>query len=503
MRLERVKNTKRNILVGETDKIVGILLPFIVRTMIIHVMGAEYLGLTSLFYSILQMLNLMDMGFGSSIIYSMYKPIAENDEKTISALMRFYSKVYRVIGLSMLGVGIALLPFLPHLIKGEPPEDINIYILYLIFVGNSVLNCLLFPNRKALFTAYQRDDVSGVMHIITQVLMYATQMIAVMLSKDYYLYILTIPASTVIYSVLCAISGRKMFGTYSKGEKLPEDVYKNIRKQVVGLMVRKIASYSRNAFDSMFVSAYLGLAINGIYGNYYYVMDAIVMVLAVLKTSMAGGVGNSIAMETVEKNNVDMTTFNFLFMTISGWCAICLLCLYQPFMKIWVGEALSLPMYMALTFSIYFYILKMADIRTLYAESVGIWWQGRYLSVIEAVMNILLNWLFIKFMGLFGIVLATMISYFIFNFIGGAILLYKYYFKNVSIKDYFVQHAIYLFVTCIIAVPTFFVSEMIKVDGIPGLILKALICVFIPGIMYLLIYCRTENFKKAVKLIKL
>ena len=99
MRLNRFENTKRNIVVGEIDKVFGILLPFIVRTMIIHIIGAEYLGLTGLFYSIVQMLNLTEMGFGTAIVYSMYKPIAENDEKTIHALLAFYSKIYRLVGI--------------------------------------------------------------------------------------------------------------------------------------------------------------------------------------------------------------------------------------------------------------------------------------------------------------------------------------------------------------------------------------------------------------------
>ena len=130
MRLSRSKNAKRNILVGEIDRVTGIILPFIVRTMILHIMGTQYLGLTSLFYSILQMLNLMEMGFGTAIVYSMYKPIAENDTKTINALLAFYRKVYIVVGTLVAIIGIGLMPFLPYLIKDKVPSDINIYYLF-------------------------------------------------------------------------------------------------------------------------------------------------------------------------------------------------------------------------------------------------------------------------------------------------------------------------------------------------------------------------------------
>ena len=502
MRLERSRNTKRNILVGETDKLAGILLPFIVRTMIIHQMGASYLGLTGLFYSIIQMLNLSEMGFGMAITFSMYKPIAANDEKTINALLKFYARVYRIVGLVTGTAGLMVLYFLPALIRSEPPKDINIYLLYLIYLFDACLNCFLFPERKALLAAHQRDDVSGFIHIFTQTAMYLLQMIFICLARDFYLYALTVPLTTAAYSLLCARWSKQLMPQYHREGELDPEAYRGIKKQVIGLMVRKVATLSRNAFDSMFVSAYLGLEATAVYGNYYYVMDAVVMILAVMKTSMAGGVGNSIALDSVEKNLGDMNTINFLFMWISGWCAVCLLCLYQPFMELWAGHDMMLPSVYALLFSVYFYLLKMGDIRTLYAESVGLWWQARYLSVAEALANLILNWLLIRFWGLGGIILATMISYFIFNFVGGAVILFHGYFPMDRIGAYFLSHLKYLLVTAAVAAVTFGIVSLSGLVGLAGLMVKGLLCVLVPGILYLLIYHRTPEFKRAEPMLR-
>ena len=502
MRLKRIENTKRNIVTGEIDRFLGILLPFIVRTMMIHLMGAEYLGLTSLYYSILQMLNMAEMGFGAAIVYSMYKPIAENDTTTINALLKFYRTVYRVVGIVVTVVGIAIVPLLPHLIKDKAPEDVNIYIVYAIFLSNNFLNCFIYPNRRALISAFQREDLNLRMHIVVQLMMYGLQILFLILAGGYYLYVLTIPFLTVTYALLCNHQFKKYFGEYTEEGSLNTEVREAIKKQVAGLTVRRLAMYSRDTFDSMFVSAYLGLGINAIYGNYYYVMDSIVMVMAVIRSSMAGGVGNSIAMDSESKNIKDMHRINFLFMVASGWCTACLLCLYQPFMGIWVGEKMKLPFYMAIIFSAYFYILKMGDIRSLYAESVGIWWQGRYLAVFEAIANILLNWIFIKNFGLFGIVLATLISYFIFNFIGGAFILYKYYFKHEKISEYFLKEAKYLIITAGICVITYFITSYIPDKGILLFIVKGIVCAIVPFILYVLIYIRSKEFKETVPLLK-
>ncbi len=502
MKINRSENTKRNIIVGEIDKISGILLPFIVRTMILHLIGAEYLGLTSLFYSILQMLNLTEMGFGAAIVYSMYLPIAQNDTGTINALLSFYKKTYRIIGIAVTVIGLALIPLLPKLISGSVPADINIYYLYLIYLANTSVGFFLYPERKALLTAHQRDDIGGQVHIVTQLGMYVAQAVMILLTRDYYLYALMMPISTVVYSLLCARRTGKQYPAYTGGGRLDPEKYRGIRQQVIGLTIRKLAVLSRNSFDSIFISAFLGLTATAIYTNYYYIMDSVVVIVAVVKTSMAGGVGNSLATESLEKNLRDMHKINFLFMWISGWCTVCLLCLYQPFMRLWAGEDMTLSFGIAVMFSAYFYLLKMSDIRTLYSESAGIWWEARYISVAEAAANLILNWIFVRCMGLTGIILATMISYFVFNFICGAVILFRSYFVEGGFADLMLSHLRYALVTAAVAALTYAVTGFVPLSGIAGLLIKAAICLILPNAVYYLVYFKTKDFEESKPLLK-
>ena len=161
-----------------------------------------------------------------------------------------------------------------------------------------------------------------------------------------------------------------------------------------------------------------------------------------------------------------------------------------------------MPMYMAVVFAVYFYVLKMSDIRALYSESVGIWWQGRYLSIMEALANLILNALFVIWMGVFGIVLATLVSYFIFNFIGGAVILYQYYFKDFQLRGYFLSHVRYGMVTALVAGVSYGITTLVSFDGILELVVKAVICIVIPGILYYLCYFKTYDYKDSVFLVK-
>ena len=93
----RTKNAVRNIIWGVIERIAALLIPFICRTVFIKILGAEYLGLGSLFTSILSVLSISELGFGTAIVFSMYKPIAEEDNDTICALLNAYRKIYKIV----------------------------------------------------------------------------------------------------------------------------------------------------------------------------------------------------------------------------------------------------------------------------------------------------------------------------------------------------------------------------------------------------------------------
>ncbi len=140
MELNRSENAKKGVIAGIINRVVATFFPFLIRTAMIHKMGVEYLGLNSLFTSILTVLSLSELGFSSAIIYSMYRPLAENDTDTVNALLFFYRKVYRVIGVVITALGLGIIPILHLFIKDEVPKDINIYIIYLIFLSNTVIS---------------------------------------------------------------------------------------------------------------------------------------------------------------------------------------------------------------------------------------------------------------------------------------------------------------------------------------------------------------------------
>ena len=131
--MDKVQTAKRNIFWGLLNKFTLVIAPFMMRTAVVYSIGSNYLGLDSLYTSILQMLNIAELGFSSALVFSMYKPLADNDIEEVCALLNLYKTVYRIVGLVVLCLGMIVIPFLPSLIKSDTPKDINIYYLYMFF----------------------------------------------------------------------------------------------------------------------------------------------------------------------------------------------------------------------------------------------------------------------------------------------------------------------------------------------------------------------------------
>lgn len=491
-------NAKRNMIYGILNKIIILFLPFVVRTVMIKVLGAEYLGLNSLFSSILQVLNLAELGFSSAIVYSMYKPIAENDVDTICALLNLYKKIYRIIGIIILIAGLLILPFLEYLINGNVPSDVNIYIIFILYLVNTVVSYLLFGYKSSLPNAFQRVDIINNVYSISQILSSLAQIILLILIKNYYIYIIILPITSIVNNVMVSIIVDKKYPEYCCRGEVSQTIKKDIKVKVAGLMINKICQTTRNALDSICASMFLGLVATAMYNNYFYIITALNSFFSIISSSIIAGIGNSIVVDTTEKNYNDMKKINFIYMWISGWSAITLLILYQPFMELWVGKELMLPFSAVFLFTLYYYILKMGDIRAVYSDAAGLWWENRYRAIIESVANVVLNVLLARIWGVQGIIAATIISLFVINFGFGSQIVFNHYFKNGKIWRYYGDHFKYLAVTMLIGAITYEICSKITGNLIQILILKGLLCIIIPNILYILIYCRTKDFNDSM-----
>lgn len=492
--MNKILNTKRNIIWGMTNQFIALGFPFIIRTVILRTLGAEYLGLNSLFTSIIQVLNLAELGFSSAIVYSLYKPIAEENVDEIRAILCFFRKVYKIIGCGIFVVGMILCPFLPHLIKGTPPDDVNIYILYIMYLVNTSVSYILFSYEECILLAHQRNDLSSKRNIIIKFMLYTLQIITLLSVKSYYLYVLMLPLTTIINDIIIHVVVKKNYPQYYACGDLNDTVKMKIKEQVSGLMIIKIAALTRNSFDNIIMSSFIGLTIVGFYGNYYYIMSSVQTVMLILLSSIQAAIGNNIATKSVEVNYREFRMISFGYVWLASWATICMIVFYQPFITLWVGKESLLPYAMVYLMALYFYFLTMGDVPNLYIDGTGIWWHFNLKSIVEAVSNLFLNIVLVKCFGIFGIVIATIITRFLFGIVWGNALLFRYYFGKNKIKSYYTDYIQYF---CVVFLSAFLIHVINKILAVPQntlSIIHVIECILIPNSMFLIFYYKTKRY---------
>ena len=385
----RRKNALRNMLFGVMLKVYQIIVPFFLRTALIYFMGMEYVGLNSLFTSILQVLNLAELGVGSAMIFSIYKPLAENNTEKTCALTALYRKYYRIIG-GIIGVsGILLTPFVPFLVKGDIPESINIYVLYWLNLGGTVLSYWLFAYKNSILQASQRNDVISKIMLLTNTFQYSLQFMAVCALKNYYLYVMILLFSQALTNIITAVVADKIYPDYKPKGQLDEVTIKSINQRIKDLFTAKLGYVTVNFADNIVISAFMGLTVLGVYQNYYFIMSAVMGFVMIIYNACTAGIGNSLITETKEKNFSDLQTLSFIICWLSGWCSSCFICLYQPFMEIWTGNLLSDGE--VLLFGIYFYVYEVNQLLNTYKDASGIWHKDRFRPLTVSAVNLCLN----------------------------------------------------------------------------------------------------------------
>ena len=334
MKINRTKNARNSIVVGLILRIYQTVVPFVMRTVMIYCMGVEYLGLKSLFSSILHILNLAELGVGSAMVFSMYKPIAQDDTDKICALMKLYRMYYRIIGVVILVVGLLCTPFIPRLISGSVPAELNIYWLYLLNLAATVLTYWLFAYRNCLLQAHQRMDVVSGITLVSNTLQFLLQFVILIWMRDYYLYVMALLLGTVVNNVLTALITVKMYPQYRPYGTLEHAEVKIIGGKIRDLFSSKIGTVVLHHADTVVISSFLGLSVLAVYHNYYFIMNAVVAVIEMMISSIMAGLGNSLITESKKKNEDDLMKISFLYLWLGGVCCCCFLGMYQPFMEI-------------------------------------------------------------------------------------------------------------------------------------------------------------------------
>ncbi len=489
----RTSNSIRNIKVTIVCQIFGIILNLVSRYIFVRILTAEYLGLSGLFTNILTVLSMTDLGFGTAMSYQLYKPISEKKVKKIKGLMLLYRKIYTIIGLSIIFLGVCTIPIYPMLINNLPDIK-NLDLIYMLFVINSAIT-YFFSYKRILLISDQKKYIDIIYKYFFMFLLNILQIIGLIITHNYIAYLIIQIITTCLENISISIKINKLYPYLkdNKNVKINKKDKKELFTSVKYLFFHKFGGIVLNSTDNIVTSKYIGLVVVGLYSNYYLIFNALHGMISQLYNSVVASIGNL----NVETNRKKMTnTFNKMFFVnfwIYHFTSISLLFLINPFIVIWLGEDYLLSTFTVIILVINYYIFGMRKTAMSFRYATGNYKNDWYSPIIEAVINVGVSIILAKYIGIAGVFLGTIISSLCTNFWFEPLVICK---KSLAItlKDYFNQYFKYFVVTLsnigfVWAILHFFADYTFI-----NFLIKIIIVAIIPNIIVILLYYHNENF---------
>lgn len=497
----RVENSVKNIIMNFFNRGIFVIIKFILRTVFIYTLSAEYLGIGGLFTNILTLLSFADLGLGLALPYSLYRPLKDKDQIRIIQLMDFYARIYRVVGFLIFGIGLLLIPFLDIIVgqQGIP----NLIFIYVLFVINSSAS-YLFIYKRTLITADQKDYLVAAIDTLGQVIVALCQCIVLFIFKNYIAYLIVQIIGTIVINLAISQKCNSIY-PYIKSKpshKLSKNEIGKTSKDVYALMLYKIANAVETGTDNIIATQIVGIVTVGLLSNYTLIIQSFGSTLMMLFASLTASIGNMIVSENRNRVYDVYRSLNFVSFWFYGVISVCLLVLLQPFIEnIWLDQSYLLNYSVVFILVLNFYIGGTQNMNSSYRNAYGLFWQCRYRPILMVLTNICCSIILAINFGMIGIFIGTTISRVFTVGIIDPYIVHKYGLKK-SVITYHRDYLKYLISVICAYLICEYTLVWLNPSNIMLWVVKGVCVFFIVNIFFVCLYCRTERFKYLINIVK-
>lgn len=489
----RIKNSVRNISYRLVSQVASIILKFVSRTIFIYILGVEYLGINGLFCEILQMLSLADLGFGTAMVYSMYKPLAEHDEKRLIQLVALYKKIYTIIAISITIIGISLVPFLKYLVNMD--KDIpylNVY--YLLYLANTVSSYLVVY-KTCILNADQKNYLISKYNTIFNFISLIVTSVFLLLTHNFMIYLIVQVAVTYANNFYVSHIAEKQYPYINdKVEKLSKEEGKQIFQNVKSVFIYKVANTLVGSTDNTLISVLIGTIAVGFYSNYCMIVNNITLFINIIFSSVTASIGNMVVEENKKKNYDVYCLMQFMSFLMSSVAITVTYLVINDLINVWLGEKFVLEQLVsfAIVLNMYFSVVLMPIWS--YREATGMYLQTKYVMVATAVVNLVVSVILGKMIGLAGILFATSIARISTYFWYEPKLLFEQFFGK-KVWNYYKDIIKNIVVTFTVATICSLVFQKFVVISWGDFFFKAVSVSICALILTIVLYCKDPSFR--------
>ncbi|MBH0230752.1 lipopolysaccharide biosynthesis protein [Halobacillus yeomjeoni] len=497
----RTINSLRNSWFAIVGQGINIILQFLLRTVFIMTLGIEYLGVNGLFTNILTVLALTELGIGTAIVISLYKPLAENNINKINALMNWFKKIYAAIGTFIFLIGITLIPFLDYLIKDSPDVG-NLNVIYILFLIDSSVT-YFFAHYRSLLNADQKGYIDSLNKIVFSFIQILLQIVILLVLGNFYMYLIIRIIIHILSGYVISLKAKKIYPYLNnKGRsRLDPNEIKGLVRNALAMFSHKMGFVVLNSTDSIIISSFIGTVAVGLYSNYYLLISTVGTLLSLVVAAIQASVGNLYATSDEKKIYNIFLKINFMYAWIYGYCAICLYVLVSPFITVWIGRDYLMDISIVAIIVLNFYLQGMRQSVLVFTTANGLFYNMRFKPIFEVAINLVVSLVLVQSLGMVGVFLGTLISTILTSFWYEPYTLYSKGFKK-STMNYFIKYFWYTLVVVITAVITKYLSDLIANESILDFLIKMGIVIILPNFIFIVVFFRSKEFKSVYTTIR-
>lgn len=492
----RIHQAGKNIIFGYLSNFVILLMNFIQRTVFIMVLGRTLLGVNSIYTNVLNVLSLAELGIGTALNYSLYKPVANKDIEKIKSYMRFYKKAYLSIGAVITVIGIAISPFLKYILKNPGNYSIrDLTVYYFIFLFNTVITYFV-AYKYSLPNAEQKNYIQTNVTTITKIVTVLVQIIILVVTRNFLLYLLAQSFVELAQKIFVSLYLNKMY-PYLRDknvQKLSEEETKVVATKTKALMLHKIGDVARLQTDTIIISSFVNVDTSGVVANYTYIITYVGNFVNIIFSSVVSGFGNLVATESKEKQYQVFKVYRFFACWLFGFGAVGFWHLLTPLIGgLWLDESWVISSTVVTLLAVDFYFKGGRSVLENFKIAAGVFEQDRYLPLIQGGLNLVLSIILVQRIGVAGVYVGTLVSGILANFIR-PVIIYKVCFDRKA-WSYFADSVRYIAVILGIAVVNVPIRHLVmqETNILTFGIMVVIITVIYNGIFFLAFH-KTEEF---------
>lgn len=493
----RIQKAGKNIIFGYISNLVILLLNFIQRTVFIYVLGRTLSGVNGVYTDVLSVLSLTELGIGTALNYSLYKPVAEQNIEKIKSYMRFYKKAYLTIAGVIATLGIAISPFLKYILKNPgnlTVKELTLY--YYLFLFNTVISYFV-TYKYSLVNAEQKNYIQTNITTLTKLATTTVQIAVLLLFKNFLFYLLAQSAVELLQKIFVTAYLNRLYPYLldKDVEKLTAEETEVVATKTKALICHKIGDVARLQTDKIIISSFVNVDTAAVVDNYVYIITYVGNFVNIIFDSVISGFGNVVATESNERQYLLFKVYRFFACWLFGFGAVGFFHLLTPFIGgVWLhDESWTLPQMTVVLLVMDFYLKGGRTVLLNFKIASGLFEQDRYLPLIQGAVNLVVSIALVMKIGVTGVYVGTLLSGVLANLIRPGII-YKVCFGKKA-GAYFVDSLKYIGV--ILAVGAVIMPIRRAVMGEVTILTFAVMVILITvlyNLVFWAVFHRTEEF---------